>query len=161
MWLAFPFRRARQPLASRFGFHLVAGRAGFFLGQQSQLQVAQRLAIRPQQSDPPLDQQFPGPNGRANFRKIVSGDFTGDLRRDAVFMDQNTVVLLKSPAIYDTRITLPFPVNDIAVVPVMVALHEALQRGATLPEALLAARRAAGGDPLAEATAHSFLALGA
>ncbi len=53
------------------------------------------------------------------------------------------------------------PVNDIAVVPVMVALHEALQRGATLPEALLAARRAAGGDPLAEATAHSFLALGA
>jgi len=53
------------------------------------------------------------------------------------------------------------PVNDVAVVPVMVALHEALQRGATLPEALLAARRAAGGDPLAEATAHSFLALGA
>jgi tetratricopeptide (TPR) repeat protein len=53
------------------------------------------------------------------------------------------------------------PVNDIAVVPVMAALHEALQRGATLPEALLAARRAAGGDPLAEATAHSFLALGA
>ena len=53
------------------------------------------------------------------------------------------------------------PVNDIAVVPVMVALHEALQRGATLPEALLAARRAAVGDPLAEATAHSFLALGA
>jgi CHAT domain-containing protein len=53
------------------------------------------------------------------------------------------------------------PVNDTAVVPVMVALHEALQRGATLPEALLAARRAAGGDPLAEATAHSFLALGA
>jgi CHAT domain/Tetratricopeptide repeat len=53
------------------------------------------------------------------------------------------------------------PVNDIAVVPVMVALHEALQRGATLPEALLAARRASGGDPLAEATAHSFLALGA
>ena len=39
------------------------------------------------------------------------------------------------------------PVNDIAVVPVMVALHEALQRGATLPEALLAARRAAVGDP--------------
>ena len=53
------------------------------------------------------------------------------------------------------------PVNDVAVVPVMVALHEALQRGASLPEALLAVRRAAGGDPLAEATAHSFLALGA
>jgi len=53
------------------------------------------------------------------------------------------------------------PVNDIAVVPVMMALHEALRRGAMLPEALLAARRAVGGDPLAEATAHSFQALGA
>jgi len=53
------------------------------------------------------------------------------------------------------------PVNDIAAVPIMLALHDALQRGATLPEALLAARRAAGDDPLAEATAHSFLALGA
>jgi hypothetical protein len=47
------------------------------------------------------------------------------------------------------------------VVPVMVALHDALHRGAGLPEALLAARRASGGDPLAEATAASFLALGA
>ena len=53
------------------------------------------------------------------------------------------------------------PVNDIAAVPIMLALHDALQRGATLPEALLAARRAASDDPLAEATAHSFLALGA
>ena len=53
------------------------------------------------------------------------------------------------------------PVNDIAAVPIMLALHAALQRGATLPEALLAARRAADDDPLAEATAHSFLALGA
>ena len=53
------------------------------------------------------------------------------------------------------------PVNDIAAVPIMLALHDALQRGAMLPEALLAARREAGGDPLAEATAHSFLALGA
>ena len=53
------------------------------------------------------------------------------------------------------------PVNDIAAVPLMLALHDALQRGATLPEALQAARRAAGDDPLAEATAHSFVALGA
>jgi hypothetical protein len=53
------------------------------------------------------------------------------------------------------------PVNDIAAVPIMLALHDALQRGATLPEALLDARRAADDDPLAEATAHSFLALGA
>ena len=53
------------------------------------------------------------------------------------------------------------PVNDIAAVPLMLALHDALQRGATLPEALQAARRAAGDDPLAKATAHSFMALGA
>jgi len=53
------------------------------------------------------------------------------------------------------------PVNDLAAVPLMLALHEGLQRGATLPEALLAARQATSGDPLAEATAHSFMALGA
>ena len=53
------------------------------------------------------------------------------------------------------------PVNDLALVPVMLALHDALRRGATLPEALLAARRAVGDDPQAEATAHSFMALGA
>ena len=53
------------------------------------------------------------------------------------------------------------PVNDVAAVPLMLALHDALQRGATLPEALQAARLAAGDDPLAKATAHSFMALGA
>ena len=53
------------------------------------------------------------------------------------------------------------PVNDLAAVPVMLALHDALQRGATLPEALLAARRSASDDPLAEATAHSFMVFGA
>jgi CHAT domain len=53
------------------------------------------------------------------------------------------------------------PVNDRAAVPLMLALHDALQKEVTLPEALLAARQATVGDPLAEATAHSFLALGA
>jgi len=53
------------------------------------------------------------------------------------------------------------PVNDPAAVPLMLALHEALDKGAALPEALLAGRRATRGDALAEATAHSFLALGA
>jgi tetratricopeptide (TPR) repeat protein len=53
------------------------------------------------------------------------------------------------------------PVNDRAAVPLMLALHDALQKEVTLPEALLAAREATVGDPLAEATAHSFLALGA
>ena len=53
------------------------------------------------------------------------------------------------------------PVNDPAAVPLMLALHDALQKGATLPGALLAARKATSGDLLAEATAHSFIALGA
>jgi len=53
------------------------------------------------------------------------------------------------------------PVNDPATVPLMLALHDALDKGAGLPEALLAGRQATLGDPLAEATAHSFLALGA
>jgi tetratricopeptide (TPR) repeat protein len=53
------------------------------------------------------------------------------------------------------------PVNDKAAVPLMLALHDALEKGAALPEALLAGRRATRGDALAEATAHSFLALGA
>ena len=53
------------------------------------------------------------------------------------------------------------PVNDPAAIPLMLALHDALEKGAALPEALLTARRATLGDALAEATAHSFLALGA
>jgi CHAT domain-containing protein/tetratricopeptide (TPR) repeat protein len=52
-------------------------------------------------------------------------------------------------------------VNDVAAVPLMLVLHDALEKGAALPEALLAMRRAAHGDLLAEATAHAFLALGA
>jgi CHAT domain-containing protein len=52
-------------------------------------------------------------------------------------------------------------VNDLAAVPLMMALHDALQKEVPLAEALLAARQATAGDPLAEATAHSFLALGA
>jgi hypothetical protein len=52
------------------------------------------------------------------------------------------------------------PVNDLAAVPLMLVLHAALQRGATLPEALLSARADSSDDPQAAATAHSFLALG-
>jgi tetratricopeptide (TPR) repeat protein len=53
------------------------------------------------------------------------------------------------------------PVNDPAAVPLMLALHDSLTGGGTLPEALLAARRATSGDPLQQATASSFIALGA
>jgi hypothetical protein len=53
------------------------------------------------------------------------------------------------------------PVNDPAAVPLMPALHHELDKRAALPEALLAGRQATLGDARTEATAHSFLALGA
>ncbi|GCD91281.1 CHAT domain-containing protein [Nocardioides sp. LS1] len=51
-------------------------------------------------------------------------------------------------------------VDDRATVEVMVDLHAGLRDGADLATALLGARRAARGDPVREATAASFLALG-
>ena len=53
------------------------------------------------------------------------------------------------------------PVNDVAAMPIMLALHDALRNGATLPESLLAARIATRDDLIGQATAHSFAALGA
>jgi CHAT domain-containing protein len=52
-------------------------------------------------------------------------------------------------------------VNDVAAVSTMLVVHDALRSGATLPESLLAARTATRGDLMAQATAHSFVALGA
>ncbi len=51
-------------------------------------------------------------------------------------------------------------VDDAATVEVMVALHASLRAGGGLGEALLAARRAAAGDPVLAATAASFTVLG-
>ena len=53
------------------------------------------------------------------------------------------------------------PVNDLAVVPLMVALHRELRRGASLAEALRDARRGSEDDPVATATGLSFICLGA
>ncbi|HEY3952720.1 MAG TPA: CHAT domain-containing tetratricopeptide repeat protein [Streptosporangiaceae bacterium] len=53
------------------------------------------------------------------------------------------------------------PVNDAAAVPVMLALHDALGNGGTLPGSLLAARTATRDDLMARATAYAFTALGA
>jgi tetratricopeptide (TPR) repeat protein len=52
------------------------------------------------------------------------------------------------------------PVNDPATVPLMTALHDHLRAGADLPAALALARHAVGDDPVARATAYSFIALG-
>ena len=53
------------------------------------------------------------------------------------------------------------PVNDEATVPFSLTIHERLRAGDDLATALMHARRAAGDDPVARATAYSFLALGA
>ena len=52
-------------------------------------------------------------------------------------------------------------VNDDATVPLMLAVHRALQSGATLPEALLRARDETEHDPVSLVTGLSFSALGA
>jgi tetratricopeptide (TPR) repeat protein len=52
------------------------------------------------------------------------------------------------------------PVNDDAVVPLMIALHRELRRGASLAEALRDARYEAQDDPVATATGWSFVCLG-
>ncbi len=53
------------------------------------------------------------------------------------------------------------PLNDQAVVPVMLALHRHIRAGQTLAEAVLSARRGLTGDPVRQATAVSLVALGA
>ena len=98
--------------------------------------------------------------GRAPYQLVLAGCDSGvaaPVGADELLGLVSSLVPLGAAGIVASIV----PVNDIAAVPIMLALHDALQRGATLPEALLAARRAADDDPLAEATAHSFLALGA
>jgi hypothetical protein len=53
------------------------------------------------------------------------------------------------------------PVNDIAVVPLMIALHRELRGGASLAKALRDARHASESDAMALATGWSFICLGA
>jgi len=52
------------------------------------------------------------------------------------------------------------PVNDPAVVPLMIELHRQLRGGASLAEALRDARRASGSGLVAAATGWSFISLG-
>jgi hypothetical protein len=98
--------------------------------------------------------------GRAPYRLVLAGCDSGvaaPVGADELLGLVSSLVPLGAAGIVASIL----PVNDRAVVPLMLALHDALQRGAPLAEALLAARRAVGDDPSAEATAHSFMALGA
>jgi CHAT domain-containing protein len=53
------------------------------------------------------------------------------------------------------------PVNDAAVVPLMIAVHRELRSGASLAEAVCDARRECESDPVGVATGLSFICLGA
>jgi tetratricopeptide (TPR) repeat protein len=53
------------------------------------------------------------------------------------------------------------PVNDFAIVPLMVSLHRHLLAGASLAEAMCRVRQEVAGDPLRQATAMSLVTLGA
>jgi CHAT domain-containing protein len=53
------------------------------------------------------------------------------------------------------------PLNDLAVVPMMVDLHRFLRAGQTLAESIYQVRRTAGDDPVQQATAASLITLGA
>jgi hypothetical protein len=52
------------------------------------------------------------------------------------------------------------PVNDSAVVPLMIELHRELRGGASLARALRDARVGLAADPVAAATGWSFICLG-
>jgi tetratricopeptide (TPR) repeat protein len=52
------------------------------------------------------------------------------------------------------------PVNDAAVVPLMIGLHQELRSGASLAESLRDAREGSESDPVAAATGLSFICLG-
>ena len=53
------------------------------------------------------------------------------------------------------------PLNDVAVVPLMVELHKCLRLGQTLSESMLSVRRSAAADVVQHAAARSLLTLGA
>jgi CHAT domain-containing protein len=53
------------------------------------------------------------------------------------------------------------PVNDAAVIPLMLAFHDGLRTGRSMAEALLAARRSLPPDTLHQATGASFTVIGA
>jgi tetratricopeptide (TPR) repeat protein len=98
--------------------------------------------------------------GRAPYRLVLSSCDSGvaaPVGADELLGLVSSLVPLGAAGIVASVV----PVNDVAAVPVMLTLHGALQKGATLGEALLTAREASAGDPLLRATAHSFLALGA
>jgi CHAT domain-containing protein len=97
---------------------------------------------------------------RAPYRLVLSSCDSGLLApagADELLGLTSSLVPLGTVAIIASVV----PVNDVAVVPLMQALHERLRRGAALAECLRDARRAMDDEPVLTATGWSFVALGA
>ena len=98
--------------------------------------------------------------GRAPYRLVLSSCDSGvaaAVGADELLGLVSSLVPLGAAGIVASVV----PVNDLGRGAAHAGPARRSARGATLPEALLAARQATSGDPLAEATAHSFLVFGA
>lgn len=69
----------------------------------------------------PLNQANPGALARADFGRIVAGEFNGDHALDAVVMDGPRPKLVVSAATHENGIAAPLDANDLAVLPGVVA----------------------------------------
>jgi CHAT domain-containing protein len=96
---------------------------------------------------------------RAPFRVVLSTCDSGNLQpvgADELLGLATALLPMGTAGIVASLV----PVNDVATVPLMRELHVALSGGATLAESLAHVRRRAPDDPVHQATARSFVALG-
>jgi CHAT domain-containing protein len=97
---------------------------------------------------------------RAPYRLILSSCDSGALAptgADELLGLVSSLLTLGTAGI----IAATLPLNDHAVVPVMVSLHGHLRAGRNLAESLCNVRRELTGDPVQQATAVSLVTLGA
>ncbi|SDW74633.1 CHAT domain-containing protein [Amycolatopsis xylanica] len=97
---------------------------------------------------------------RAPFRIVLSSCDSGSLQpvgADELLGLATALLPLGTAGIVASLVQ----VNDEATVPLMLGLHDGLRRGETMAKSLAVARREAKDDPVCQATAWSFVALGA
>ncbi|WP_370941820.1 CHAT domain-containing protein [Amycolatopsis sp. cg5] len=97
---------------------------------------------------------------RAPFRVVLSSCDSGSLQpvgADELLGLATALLPLGTAGIVASLVQ----VNDEATVPLMLSLHDGLRRGGTMAESLAEARNEAKDDPVCQATAWSFVALGA
>lgn len=68
-------------------------------------------------TDPPLDEQFPGPLAEAQFREVLAAEITGDLQLDAIVMDGQEPKLVVAPEVFDCAIGTGLSASAIAILP--------------------------------------------